>query len=115
MPLTGIYAYQQKSNPSRDPVPFNIFFMQVPAGYEGDFLWVEYLKKTKSQAAPLSLFLHKDEYKHAFKVILSYILSHVVEVSYFSVLRIRDVYPGPRIRIFFHPGSELFPSRIQRI
>jgi hypothetical protein len=49
--------------------------MQVPAGYEGDFLWVEYLKKTKSQAAPLSLFLHKDEYKHAFKVILSYIFA----------------------------------------
>ena len=42
--------------------------VQVPAGYEGDFLWVDYLKKTKSQAAPLSLFLHKDEYKHAFKV-----------------------------------------------
>lgn len=42
--------------------------LKVPAGYEGDFLWVDYLKKTKSQAAPLSLFLHKDEYKHAFKV-----------------------------------------------
>ena len=42
--------------------------MQVPAGYDGDFLWMEYLKKTKSQSAPLSLFLHKDEYKHAFKV-----------------------------------------------
>jgi hypothetical protein len=55
--------------------------MQVPAGYEGDFLWVEYLKKTKSQAAPLSLFLHKDEYKHAFKVILSHFLSSVSDLD----------------------------------
>ncbi len=35
------------------------------------------------------------------------------------MLRLRDVYPGSRIRFFsipdancFHPGSELFPSRI---
>jgi hypothetical protein len=25
-----------------------------------------------------------------------------------AVLRIRDVYPGTRIRNFFHPGSEFF-------
>ncbi len=29
------------------------------------------------------------------------------------MLRFRDVYPGSRIRLFFHPGSELFPSRIR--
>jgi hypothetical protein len=34
---------------------------------------------------------------------------------YKTVLRIRDVYPGSRIRLFSipDPGSELFPSRIR--
>ncbi len=33
-------------------------------------------------------------------------------IIFFSVLRIRDVYPGHRIRIFYipDPGSEFFPS-----
>jgi hypothetical protein len=26
---------------------------------------------------------------------------------YYPVLRIRDVYPGSRIRLFFHPGSRI--------
>ncbi len=28
-------------------------------------------------------------------------------VPFFSVLRIRDVYPGSRILIFTHPGSQI--------
>jgi hypothetical protein len=56
---------------------------------------VEYLKKTKSQAAPLSLFLHKDEYKHAFKVVLSNFLSSVSDPD-----SIRSVDP------YLDPDSE---------
>ncbi len=38
-----------------------------------------------------------------------------VFLNFFSVLRIRDVYPGSRIRLFSipDPGSELSPSRIR--
>jgi len=29
-----------------------------------------------------------------------------------SVLRIRDVYPGSRIRIFFHPGTQFQDQQV---
>ncbi len=35
------------------------------------------------------------------------------QVTVQAVLRIRDVYPGSRIRKFFHPGSEFSSSRIR--
>lgn len=38
------------------------------AGFDGDFLWMDYLKTTKSEAAPMVLFSHKDDCKHSFKV-----------------------------------------------
>jgi len=41
--------------------------LKVPAGFDGDFLWVEYLKTTNSEAAPMTLFSHKDACKHTFK------------------------------------------------
>ena len=31
-------------------------------------MWIDYLKSTKSEAAPMSLFSHKDACKHTFKV-----------------------------------------------
>jgi len=39
----------------------------------------------------------------------------MIRSTSYPVLRIRDVYPGARIpdRTFFHPGSELSPSRIR--
>ncbi len=36
-----------------------------------------------------------------------------IHVNTGAVLRIRDVYPGSRIRLFFYSGSELSPSRIR--
>ena len=47
----------------------HLHFYQVPAGFEGDFLWMDYLKSNKSEAAPMSLFSHKDVCKHTFKVL----------------------------------------------
>jgi hypothetical protein len=35
MTLTGIYACQQKSNPSRDPVPLNVFSCRYLLGTRG--------------------------------------------------------------------------------
>ena len=48
---------------------------QAPAGFEGDFMWPDYLKTTKSEAAPMVLFSHKLECKHGFKVIFQVVSS----------------------------------------
>ena len=37
------------------------------AGHAGDFRWVDYLKSTKSEAAPMVLFSHKENTGHSFK------------------------------------------------
>merc|ERR1719460_3380926 len=53
-----------------DPPGFcdrNNIKLKDPAGFEGDFQWPEYLKTTKSEAAPMVLFSHKDDCKHGFK------------------------------------------------
>lgn len=42
--------------------------LKPPAGWEERFTWYDYLKETKSQAAPVSLFLPREECKHSFKV-----------------------------------------------
>ena len=42
--------------------------IEVPACFDGDFLWMDYLKSTKSEAAATSLFSHRDACKHTFKV-----------------------------------------------
>ncbi|GIX76521.1 MBT domain-containing protein 1 [Caerostris extrusa] len=55
------------SSPCIFPVGFcesNNIYLTPPRGYKGDFKWAEYLKKTKSEAAPVDLFRHSD---HGFK------------------------------------------------
>ena len=47
--------------------------LKRPTGYEDKFSWYEYLKETRSQAAPISLFCRRDDVKHGFKVNLYYI------------------------------------------
>ena len=42
--------------------------LKRPTGYEDKFSWYEYLKETRSQAAPVSLFCRRDDVKHGFKV-----------------------------------------------
>ena len=42
--------------------------LKRPTGYEDKFSWYEYLKDTRSQAAPVSLFCRRDDVKHGFKV-----------------------------------------------
>jgi hypothetical protein len=42
---------------------------------------------------------------------LTFPLRHI---SFFSVLRIRDVYPGSRILIFTHPGSRIQKQQQKR-
>ncbi len=42
--------------------------LKPPTGYEDKFSWYEYLKETKSQAAPASLFCPREDIKHGFKV-----------------------------------------------
>ena len=42
--------------------------LKPPAGYEDNFSWMEYLKKTNSQPAPVGLFCAKEDVRHGFKV-----------------------------------------------
>lgn len=50
--------------------------LKPPAGgWEDDFTWFNYLKETKSQAAPVSLFVPREECKHGFKVGQTFFLS----------------------------------------
>ena len=46
----------------------NSIKVKVPAGYKGDFSWVDYLRGTKSEAAAMLLFSHKEDCKHGLKV-----------------------------------------------
>merc|ERR1740128_82246 len=41
--------------------------LKVPAGYVGEFTWINYLQKMKSVAADVALFPTRDNHKHAFK------------------------------------------------
>ena len=64
------FCYHQ-SSPLIFPPGFserNNLELKPPTGYEEKFSWYEYLKATRSQAAPVSLFLNRDESKHGFKV-----------------------------------------------
>jgi len=70
-PTGGDWFCYHGSSPFVFPPGFcerNNIKLKVPAGFEGDFLWVDYLKTTKSEAAPMVLFSHKDDCKHNFKV-----------------------------------------------
>jgi len=70
-PTGGDWFCYHASSPLIFPPGFcerNSLKLKVPAGYDGDFQWIEYLKMSKSQAAPISLFSHKDDCKHGFKV-----------------------------------------------
>jgi len=42
--------------------------VSTPGGEEEKFSWYEYLKNTRSQAAPVNLFINREEIKHGFKV-----------------------------------------------
>ncbi|GIX93977.1 MBT domain-containing protein 1 [Caerostris darwini] len=56
------------SSPCIFPVGFcesNNIYLTPPRGYKGEFKWAEYLKKTKSEAAPVDLF-RKDIPDHGF-------------------------------------------------
>jgi len=69
-PTGGDWFCYHGSSPFVFPPGFcerNNIKLKVPAGFEGDFLWMDYLKSNKSEAAPMSLFSHKDVCKHTFK------------------------------------------------
>jgi len=69
-PTGGDWFCYHGSSPFVFPPGFcdrNNIKLKVPAGFDGDFLWIDYLKSTKSEAAPMSLFSHKDACKHTFK------------------------------------------------
>lgn len=42
--------------------------LKPPTGYEDKFSWYEYLKATRSQAAPIELFCNRDDVKNHYKV-----------------------------------------------
>lgn len=42
--------------------------LKPPAGWEDRFTWYDYLQETSSSAAPVALFLSRDEIKHPFRV-----------------------------------------------
>jgi len=70
-PTGGDWFCYHGSSPFVFPPGFcdrNSIKLKAPAGFEGDFQWPEYLKTTKSEAAPMILFSHKDDCKHGFKV-----------------------------------------------
>jgi len=70
-PTGGDWFCYHGSSPFVFPPGFcdrNSIKLKAPAGFEGDFRWVDYLRSTKSEAAPLLLFSHKDDCKHGFKV-----------------------------------------------
>ena len=70
-PTGGDWFCYHGSSPFVFPPGFcdrNNIKLKDPAGFEGDFQWPEYLKTTKSEAAPMVLFSHKDDCKHGFKV-----------------------------------------------
>eukprot|EP00090_Calanus_glacialis_P032340 TRINITY_DN53588_c0_g1_i1.p1 TRINITY_DN53588_c0_g1~~TRINITY_DN53588_c0_g1_i1.p1 ORF type:complete len:772 (-),score=281.52 TRINITY_DN53588_c0_g1_i1:542-2857(-) len=69
-PTGGDWFCYHGSSPFVFPPGFcdrNNIKLKVPAGFDGDFLWMDYLKSTKSESAPMSLFSHKDACKHTFK------------------------------------------------
>ena len=54
--------------------------LQVPAGLEGQFNWVDYLAlNSNSKAAPVNIFPVRDNQKHSFKVHKSSIYFVVVD------------------------------------
>ena len=64
------FCYHQ-SSPLIFPPGFserNNLELKPPTGHEDRFSWYDYLKATRSQAAPVSLFLNRDDVKHGFKV-----------------------------------------------
>merc|ERR1719233_2601596 len=69
-PTGGDWFCYHSSSPFVFPPGFcdrNNIKLKAPAGFDGDFQWPEYLKTTKSEAAPMILFSHKDACKHTFK------------------------------------------------
>lgn len=69
-PTGGDWFCYHGSSPFVFPPGFcdrNNIKLKVPAGFEGDFQWVDYLKSNNADAAPIHLFSHKDDCKHAFK------------------------------------------------
>merc|ERR1719397_2279823 len=70
-PTGGDWFCYHGSSPFVFPPGFcdrNNIKLKAPAGFDGDFQWPEYIKTTKSEAAPMILFSHKDDCKHGFKV-----------------------------------------------
>jgi len=69
-PTGGDWFCYHGSSPFIFPPGFcerNNIKLKPPAGFPGDFSWVEYLKTTKSEAAPMVLFSHKENTGHNFR------------------------------------------------
>jgi len=69
-PTGGDWFCYHTSSPFIFPPGFcdrNSIKLKVPAGYEGNFTWISYLQKTKSEAAGLELFPTRENHKHGFK------------------------------------------------
>ena len=69
-PSGGDWFCYHGSSPFIFPPGFcerNNIKLKPPAGYDGVFSWVEYLKSSKSEAAPMVLFSHKEINGHTFK------------------------------------------------
>ena len=70
-PSGGDWFCYHSSSPFLFPPGFcqrNNINLKPPAGFEGDFRWADYIRSTRSEAAPISMFSHKDNVKHAYKV-----------------------------------------------
>merc|ERR1719438_273226 len=69
-PTGGDWFCYHGSSPFIFPPGFcerNNIKLKPPAGFAGDFSWVEYLKSTKSEAAPMVLFSHKENTGHSYR------------------------------------------------
>eukprot|EP00092_Neocalanus_flemingeri_P026455 GFUD01028676.1.p1 GENE.GFUD01028676.1~~GFUD01028676.1.p1 ORF type:complete len:766 (+),score=253.03 GFUD01028676.1:56-2353(+) len=109
-PTGGDWFCYHGSSPFVFPPGFcdrNKIKLKVPAGYEGDFLWMKYLKSERSEAAPMSLFSHKDDCKHTFKTGMKVECTDLMDPRLLCVSTISRVV-GRLLKVHFDGWEEDF-------
>jgi len=109
-PTGGDWFCYHSSSPLIFPPGFcerNHIKLKVPAGYDGVFSWVDYLKINKAQAAPINLFSHKDNCKHGFKAGMKLESTDLMDPRLICVGTISRVV-GRLLRVHFDGWEEDF-------
>ncbi|XP_035206907.1 MBT domain-containing protein 1-like isoform X2 [Stegodyphus dumicola] len=97
------------SSPCIFPVGFcesNGITLMPPRGYKGEFKWQEYLKKTKSKAAPVGLF-HREIPNHGFKEGMYLEAVDLMEPRLICVASVTKVV-GRLLRVHFDGWDEAY-------